>query len=128
MIVLWSERVGNGSSMFEREERRFRRIDKVTNSFVVSVSPSVYKGQLGSYWMDVHVILYFNIFRKSFENIQISLKPSKNNVYFAWRPIYIYYTISLNSSCSKKCFTQGCRPDKIINFIFSKILRKSCHL
>ena len=128
VIVLWSERFGKRRSMFERKERRFRRIETVTVSFVVFVSPSVHMGQFGSYWMDVHEILYFNIFRKYFENIQISLKYNKNNVYFAWRPIYIYYTISFNSSFSKKCFTQGCRPDKIINFIFSKILRKSCHL
>jgi len=62
---------------------------KATVRFFVSVCPSVHMGKLGSYWMDVHEILYLNIFRKSFENIQISLKSDKNNVYFAWRPIYI---------------------------------------
>jgi len=30
--------------------------------------------------------------------IQVSLKLDKNNVYFTWRPIYIFYHISLNSS------------------------------
>ena len=57
VIVLWSELFGNRRSMFEREERRFRRIEKVTISFIVPVSPSVHMGQLGSYWMDVHEIL-----------------------------------------------------------------------
>jgi hypothetical protein len=34
--------------------------------------------QLGSYWTDFHKIVYPSIFRKSVENIQISLKYDKN--------------------------------------------------
>jgi len=36
--------------------------------------------------------------RKSVEKIQISLKSDKNNGHFIWRPIYIFYRISLSSS------------------------------
>jgi len=36
-----------------------------------------------------------SIFRNSVEKIQISLKSDKNNWYFTWRPIYIFYHISL---------------------------------
>jgi hypothetical protein len=38
------------------------------------------------------------VFRKSIENIQISLKSDKNNGYFTWRPMYIYDKISMNSA------------------------------
>jgi hypothetical protein len=38
--------------------------------------------QLGSHWTDFHEILYLNIFRKSAEKIQVSLKSDKNNGYF----------------------------------------------
>ena len=39
--------------------------------------------------------------------IQISLKSDKNNEYFAWRPEYIYDSISLNSSSYEKCVRQN---------------------
>ena len=32
----------------------------------------------------------FNIFRKAVANVQVWLKSDKNNVYFTWRPTYIY--------------------------------------
>ena len=38
--------------------------------------------QLGSEWADFHEILYFNIFRKSAEKIQVSLTSDKNKGYF----------------------------------------------
>jgi len=34
-----------------------------------------------------------SIFRKSVENIQVSLKSEKGS--FTWKPIYIFYHISL---------------------------------
>ena len=43
-------------------------------------------------------ILYFSIFRKSVEKIEVLLKSDKSNVYFTWRPVCIYDGISLNSS------------------------------
>ena len=38
------------------------------------------------------------LIRKSVEKIQVSWKSGKNNGYFVWRPVYIYYHISLISS------------------------------
>ena len=41
--------------------------------------------QLGSHWTDSHEILHWRDFRKSVEEIQVSLKSEKNNWYFTWR-------------------------------------------
>jgi len=46
------------------------------------------------------------IFRKSVEKIQVPLKSDNNNGYYAWRPLYIFDHISLDSSYNEKCFTQ----------------------
>ena len=40
----------------------------------------------------------------SSEKIHVSLKSDKNNGHFTWRPMYIYDSISLNSSYNEKCF------------------------
>jgi hypothetical protein len=46
-------------------------------SIYPSVSPSVGMEQLGFHWPDFQEILYFSIFRKSVEEIQVSLKYNK---------------------------------------------------
>jgi len=38
------------------------------------------------------------IFPKSVGKIQVSVNSDKNNGYFTWRPLYIFYHISLISS------------------------------
>ena len=43
---------------------------------------SVCMEQLGSHWMNFHQITLVNIFRKSVEKIEVSLKLDKNNGYF----------------------------------------------
>jgi hypothetical protein len=45
----------------------------------MSVRPSIRMEQLGSQWMDFHEGLYFSIFKKSVEKIQVSSKFGKNN-------------------------------------------------
>jgi hypothetical protein len=82
----------------------FAKLRKATIRFVMSVHPSVLMEQLGSHWKDFHEILYLRIFRKSVEKIQVSIKSHKNSLYFTWRPIYIFYQISLNSSENDKHF------------------------
>ena len=61
-------------------------LQKASMSFVMSVRPSICLSvrmeQLGYHWADFHEILHLNIFRKSFEKIQFSLKSHKNNGYF----------------------------------------------
>jgi len=47
-----------------------------------------------------------SIFRKSVENIQISLQSDKNNGYITWRPIHIFFIISLiecNNGTTQNC-------------------------
>jgi hypothetical protein len=56
----------------------------------VSVRPSVRMKQLGTHSTDLREILYFTIFRKYVEKIQLSLNPDKNNGYFTWKLMYIY--------------------------------------
>jgi hypothetical protein len=65
----------------------FAQLRKATISFVMSVClavrpsvrPSVRMEQFGFHWTGFHEILYFSIFRKSVEKIQISLKSGKKN-------------------------------------------------
>jgi hypothetical protein len=49
----------------------FRKLRKVTTSFVMPVRPSHRTEQPGSHWKDFHQILYLSIFRKSVEKIQV---------------------------------------------------------
>jgi len=48
----------------------------------MSARPSVRMEQLGSRWTDFHEILYWNIYGKSVDKIQVSLKLDNNNGYF----------------------------------------------
>jgi hypothetical protein len=61
----------------------FAKLRKATISFLMSVRLSVRMEQLGSHWADFHEIWYLMIFRKSVENIQVSLKSEENSGYFA---------------------------------------------
>jgi hypothetical protein len=47
------------------------------------------------HWLDFHEDFYLNIFRKSVEKIQVSLKYDKNNGHFARRPIAYTFVLSL---------------------------------
>jgi len=81
----------------------FAKLWKVTTSFVMSVCLSVrpfvrLHGRLGSHWTDFHEIWYISIFRISVEKIQDLLISDKNIGYFTSCPLYIYDTISRNSS------------------------------
>ena len=63
---------------------------KATISFVTSVCPH---GTTRLPPDEIKKKRYLNIFRKSVEEIQVSLKSDKNNGYFTWRPIYTFYLI-----------------------------------
>jgi hypothetical protein len=68
-----------------------------------------------------------NIFRKHVEKIQVSLKSDYNNGYFTWRPIYIFYHISLNF------FTMWNLSHKFVeeiktHFVFSKFFSENLTL
>jgi hypothetical protein len=70
------------------------------------------------------------MFLKTFWQTQVSLTPDKNNGYFAWRTIYIFYHISLSSSWNEKCSRQKLhRKSKHIFCVqWLPPPRKSCHL
>ena len=70
----------------------------------LSVRPSVSMAQLGTHWTDFHLTLYLSTFRKFVKKIQICLETDKTNVNFTWRPIHIFYHISLSPSQNEKCF------------------------
>jgi hypothetical protein len=55
----------------------FAKLQKSTISFVISVSPSARKEQLGSHWKDFHEILYMCIFLNDVLKIQFWLKSDK---------------------------------------------------
>jgi len=75
----------------------FEKLRKGTISFVMHVRSKGTRLPLDRFSWN----LIFEIFRKSVEKIQVSLKSDKNKGYFTWRPIYIFYDISLISSYSE---------------------------
>ena len=78
---------------------------------------SVCMNQFGSQWTDFQEVWHLSNFPKSIEIIQVLLESDKNNGYFAWRPIYIFYHISLISSYKKKRFRL-----KVVEKIKTRIL------
>ena len=78
------------------EKTVFMRVRKIAKSdyqllhFCASVCPSLWNSRLP---MDgFSLIRYLNIFRKSVDKIQVSLKSNKHNGYFTWRPIIRLWT------------------------------------
>ena len=103
----------------------FAKWRKATVRFII-LSVTVRMEQLGYHWKGYHEIWYGRIFRKSIENVQVSLKFNKNNEYFTWRPMYIYDSISLNSSYNEKIFRQNCGDNHntyYFQHFFQKIIR-----
>ena len=62
----------------------FRWVRKIPKSdyYLRYVRSSVRMKHSGSHWKDFHDILHLNIFRKSVQKSQVSLKSYKNNGYF----------------------------------------------
>jgi len=83
----------------------FAKLRKSIISFVVSVL-SLCKEQPGSHLTDFHEIWNLTIFRKPVEKIKVLLKYKKNNRRFTWTPMYCTFMISLDSSSSKRKFSQ----------------------
>jgi hypothetical protein len=59
----------------------FAKLRKATISFVMSVRLSNRMEIFGSHWKGFHDIWHKNVFQKSIEKIQVSLKSDKNNSY-----------------------------------------------
>jgi hypothetical protein len=64
------------------------------------------------HWTDFNENCSLSIFRKSAEEIRVSLTSVKNNVFFTWRPIYVFLNhVSLSSD-------RSCRQNQNTHFIF----------
>ena len=86
---------------------------RLSASSCLSVCPSSTNNSI----FTARTFIFYIIFRKSVENIRVSLKSGKNNGYFTRRPIYIQYNISLHSSQNEKCFRK-----KVLDKIKTHIL------
>jgi len=95
----------------------FAKLRRATIKFVRTV-----RTELGYHQTEFHEILYFSIFRKFVEKIQVSLKFDKNNGYFTRKTLYIYDSISLNSSWNENCFRQRCRENQNIHLMFKSFV------
>jgi len=63
--------------------------------------------------MNFHEILRKTIFfQKSVQIIQVLLKPDKNDWYFTWKPMYIFYHISLNSYRMRNVADKHCKENQ----------------
>ena len=71
--------------------RRFHKTAKGDYRLVMYVHPPVRKEQLGSHWTNFHENWNLStFFRKSIENLQVSLKSGTIKRYFIWRRMYVY--------------------------------------
>jgi hypothetical protein len=70
-----------------------------------SVLPSVHMEQFGFNWKNFCVILYFRIFRKSVQKIQVSLKSDEKKGCHVTTNTH-FDPISLSYSENEKCFRQ----------------------
>jgi len=78
------------------------KLRKASIRSIMTVRPSVCQSvylwicieHLGFHWPDFHEILNRRIFLKSVKKIKLSTKSDKKNVYFKWRPKYIFYYVS----------------------------------
>ena len=107
--------------------RQFRRI-AISDYWLCHVCPSGRMVQLGSHCTDFHEIWWLSIFRRTFEEIQVSLKSDENLGGCAWRPVCNYGNTSLNSSYDEKCFSKHYREYKKLAFVFSTFSLKLCYL
>ena len=86
-------------------------------TFVMSVCPSVRMERLGCHRTDCHDSWYLSIFRKSVENVRVSLKPCRNN----GRCTCMYVSISGNFCWIEKYFWQNLWRNSKHNFMFNNI-------
>ena len=61
---------------------------------------------LGCQWTNFNDIHFLRIFRIFVEKIEVWLNADMDNRYFAWKHMYVYNNMSLNSSQNEKRFRQ----------------------
>ena len=108
----------------------FAKLRRATISFVVSTSArlfvclSVRISQLGFHRTGFHEIWYSSIFRKNVENIQVSLKSDKNNMYCTCGPTYIFITSRSVLLRMINVSDKICRESQSTHFVFSNFFSK----
>ena len=108
----------------ERFLSSFAKSRKLTISSDIFVCLSIRMEPLGYHWKNFHEILYFSIFRKSFDKFQFPLNSDSNRGYFTWRPVYIYENILLKYSYNKKYFGQNLQKNQNTHFVFNNVFPK----
>jgi len=104
----------------------FKKLQKATLNFVLSVCPSVHMEQLRSQWMDFHKIWYLSIFWKSVMKIQVWLKSDKNNWCFMLWPMHIMISCSLLFKM-RNVLDKSCAENQNTHFVINNFLPKlSC--
>jgi hypothetical protein len=105
--------------------KRVRKLRKATIDCVMSVCPSAWNS---SYCTEFREIWYLNIFRKSVDKIQVSLKSDEINGYCTWKPPYIMIYVSqfvLEWGTFKQKLQRKSEHTFYIQYFF---FRKSCRL
>jgi hypothetical protein len=100
---------------------------KLQKALLASTNLSVHMEMLGSKWMRFYEMLYLSIFRNFVKKTEVSLKSDKNNRYFTWRHINLWYLMELFLEC--EMFWTNV-VEKIKTHILSSVtfFQKSCHL
>jgi hypothetical protein len=112
----------------------FSKLRKATISFVMSVHPSIRPSfrSHGSTQLPLKgfsLKWHLSIFRNAVKKIQASSKSDKSNVYFTWKPIYIYDNIPrlillrLRNVSEQNCCN---KQNQILCSV--TLFRKSCRL
>ena len=82
--------------------------------------------RLDSRWTECREIWYLFILRKCVEKTEVSLKSDKNNGYYTWRPVYIFY----NSRwiLLRMGNFSDCRENQNTNFVLNKFFFSENHV
>jgi hypothetical protein len=84
----------------------FAKLRKATISYVISVRPSAWSNSAptGRIFMTFDVSLFFVNLSKT----QVLLKSDKNNAYFTWRPVHIFFIIPHFIRLRMETFSDKC--------------------
>ena len=76
--------------------------------------------KLRSHWTDFSEIWYLRIFFLNLSRNSSCIKSDKNNVYFTWSSVHIFYNICISSTENEKCLKKKpCREKK--NSVFNNL-------
>ena len=115
--------------LFNQYRFNFWRVRKIAKSdyCIRQICLADCMEQLYSYWTYFHEILHLNIFGKSVEKQQVSLKSDKNNEYTTWRPTYIFIT-SRSYLLRMRNASNVLEKNKNTHYMFIDFFQNSHHL